>query len=155
MKKALTAALAAAAMLVPIGVPATAQAAPDGDRAYLAGRYLYMVRDVQFDGSIYTGRFTVMAKSGRHVVGAYGMFYSEARCLTGKVKGFPPHRWLVGTFPGFWYGDEWIPAQSLSAKWVGYGDYQRMKGWSTVTADELYDLSGGGVDGTIIETICA
>ncbi len=147
----LTAVMAGAMAMPAVASAATVPAAPQ----WGAERYLYMVRDVSYDGDIYTGRFTLMRKSGRWVTGAYGMFYSEARCLTGRVKGYSPQRWLVGSLPGFWYGDEWIPQQRLSAKWVGYGSAQRMRGWIPVDADEMYMMSGGGVDASLIDTVCS
>jgi hypothetical protein len=30
-----------------------------------------------------------------------------------------------------------------------------MKGWTPVTASDISRLSGGGVDGTIVESICS
>lgn len=138
-----------------MAVPTVAGATPlPTAPQYGTERYLFMVRDVSYDGDIYTGRFTVLRKSGRWVTGAYGMFYSEARCLTGRVKGYPPKRWLIGSLPGFWYGDEWIPRQQLTAKWHGYGSTQHMRGWIPVDADEMSLMSGGGVDGTLIDTVC-
>lgn len=114
-------------------------------------RYLFMVRNVQFTGDIYTGRFTVIRKTGKRVVGAYGMFYSEARCLKGHIHG----RWLIGRLPGFTYGGEWVSAVRMVAKWRGTGARQHMKGWTPVTASDMSRLSGGGVDGTIVESICS
>lgn len=142
----------AAAVAQPVAAPGDAVTATSA--AYGAERYLFMVRDVEFAGGIYTGQFSVMRKSGRWVTGAHGMFYSEARCLTGRVRGYPPKRWLIGRLPGYWYGDTWIPMVRLTAKWVGYGDQQRMRGWTSVTPDEMYELSGGGIDGSIIDSVC-
>ncbi len=149
--------LAPAAAMPALGAPAaavekgtlTTSAVP----VATGGRYLYMVRDVERTGDIYVGRFIVIAKSGRRVVGVSGMFYSEGRCLIGKVYGSTQRR-LIGEYPGFSYGGDWVPARRLNVRWVGFGDAQRVRGWTAVTADDMSVLSGGGVTSDIIEQIC-
>lgn len=148
--------VAAGVLLTPAFAPAAAvEAQPETsiavDSRATAVRYLFMVRNVHLAGEIYTGRFTVIAKSGHRVVGAYGKFYSEARCLVGRVDD----GWLRGKFPGFTYGGEWIPEMKFAARWRGYGSAQHMKGWTPVSADDMRAMSGGGVDGTVVESICS
>ncbi len=148
--------VAAGVLLVPAFAPAAAfESQTETSVAQVSRasglRYLYMVRNVDFGGQIYTGRFTVIAKSGHRVAGAYGKFYSEARCLVGRVDD----GWLRGKFPGFTYGGEWIPEMKFAARWKGRGGSQHLKGWTPVSADDMRTLSGGGVDATIVESICS
>ncbi|MDP4014660.1 MAG: hypothetical protein U0990_00435 [Candidatus Nanopelagicales bacterium] len=144
--------MSASLIAVPVGA-ATGAAGGDSTgsiSALRASRYLYMVRNVSKSGDIYLGDFAVIRKRGKRVVGAVGAFYSEGRCLRGKVR----HGMLRGRYPAYDYGDDHIDAVKMHKRWKGRGAKQHMAGWRSVTARRMARLSGGNIGKGIVAQMC-
>lgn len=124
--------LAAAGAACIVAVPASAAQARD----------LYMVRDVGYSDGVYYGEFAALAKSGKYVVGAVGAFSSEYTCIRGVVK--------YGKLRGTYYSNG-VPAGNFTRKWVGSGNYQRIKGTVPATYDEMVTYLQGGDPRSFIE----
>lgn len=99
-----------------------------------AGTCLYLVRDLQQTGSLYTGGFLVAHVLDGDLVGSAGAFYSEWHSVRGTL-GAAGTDLQSQDESGQWrpWPQTWLPEQGT------------LQGWTPVSAAQLRTYSGGGV----------
>ena len=99
-----------------------------------AGTCLYLVKDLQHRGDLYTGGFLVAHLQDGSLLGSAGQFFSEWSSVRGQVTTSGASL-EIQSEDGSWraWPQTWLP------------DSSTFQGWTPVTKSQLRTYSGGGV----------
>lgn len=101
---------------------------------------IYLVRDVQRSGRIYTGQFVVLRKSGKKLLGYGGAFYSEYYDLRGRIIKKKNRRYARLTVSD---PIDKSVSETVLRRWVA--SKQKLAGWSKVRKSKVRKYSGGSI----------